>query len=73
MVKKSLCGLTSGEIFDLIGSSGFTAAHAVSISNSIYKKRISDIAQIAKIPRLLKEELMNIAVSGIYLPLASEV
>ena len=73
MVKKSLCGLTSGEIFDFIGSSGFTAAHAVSISNGIYKKRISDISQIAKIPRRLREELLNVAVSGIYLPLASEV
>jgi 23S rRNA (adenine2503-C2)-methyltransferase len=73
MVKKSLCGLTSDEISDFIGSERYNSAHAASISNSIYKKRISDIAQIAKIPRLLKEELMNIAVSGIYLPLASEV
>ena len=40
MVKKNLCGLTADEIFDLIEPSGFTHAHAVSISNSIYKKRI---------------------------------
>ncbi len=73
MVKKSLCGLTSGEIFDFIRSFGFTAVHATSISNSIYKKRISDIAQLAKIPRQLKEVLSNIAVSGIYSPLAEEV
>ena len=73
MVKKSLCGLTSGEIFDFIGSSGFTAVHATTISNSIYKKRISDIAQLAKIPRRLKEVLLNIAISGIYSPLAAEV
>ena len=72
MVKKSLCGLTADEIFDLIGTSGFTAAHAVSITNSIYKKSISDISQILKIPNRLKEELFNIAVSGIFLPLASE-
>ena len=72
MVKKSLCGLTADEIFDLIGPSGFTAAHAVSITNSIYKKSISDISQILKIPKRLKEELFNIAVSGVFLPLASE-
>ena len=69
MVKKSLCGLTADEIFDLIRSSGFTAAHAVSILNSIYKKSISDISHIAENSKRLKEELSNIAVSGIFLPL----
>jgi 23S rRNA (adenine2503-C2)-methyltransferase len=73
MVKKSLCGLTADEIFDLIGPLNFTSSHAVSISNSIYKKCISDISQIAKIPYRLKEELFNIAITGIYLPLDSEV
>jgi 23S rRNA (adenine2503-C2)-methyltransferase len=73
MVKKSLCGLTADEIFDLIGPLNFTSSHAVSISNSIYKKGISDISQIAKISYRLKEELFNIAIAGIYLPLASEV
>jgi 23S rRNA (adenine2503-C2)-methyltransferase len=73
MVKKSLCGLTAEEILDLIRASGFTAAHALLISNSIYKKSISDISDIAKIPNRLKEELSDIAVSGINLPLSSEV
>lgn len=73
MVKKSLCGLTADEIHDLIRASGFTAAHAVSISNSIYKKSIADISHILKIPTRLKKELFNTAISGIYLPLASEV
>ena len=73
MDKKSLCGLTSGEIWDIIGSYGFTAVHATSISNSIYKKRISDIAHLSKIPGRLKEVLSEIAVSGIYPPLAQEV
>jgi 23S rRNA (adenine2503-C2)-methyltransferase len=73
MVTKRLCGLTSDEIFNLIGSFGFTFAHAVSISNSIYKKRISDITQIPGIPHRLKEELLNCADSGIYLPLSAEV
>jgi 23S rRNA (adenine2503-C2)-methyltransferase len=73
MIKKSLCGLNTDEIFDLIGPLNFTTSHAVSISNSIYKKGISDISQIAKIPYRLKEELFNIAIMGTYLPLASEV
>ena len=73
MVKKSLCGLTADEIFDLIRPLNFTSSHAVSISNSIYKKRISNISEMVKIPYRLKEELYNIAATGIYLPLASEV
>ena len=72
MVKKSLCGLTADEIFDLIGPLNFTSSHAVSISNSIYKKGISNISEMVKIPYRLKEELYNIAATGIYLPLASE-
>lgn len=73
MVKKSLCGLTADEIFDLIGPLNFTSSHAISISNSIYKKGISNISEMVKIPYRFKEELFNIAVTGIYLPLASEV
>ncbi|MEI6048555.1 MAG: 23S rRNA (adenine(2503)-C(2))-methyltransferase RlmN [Bacteroidota bacterium] len=73
MVKKSLCGLTSDEIYSLIGPSGFTLSHAVSISNSIYKKRTSEISQITKIPCKLKDELAVIAGSGIFMPVASEV
>jgi 23S rRNA (adenine2503-C2)-methyltransferase len=73
MVKKSLCGLTADEISDLIRPSGFTSAHAVSISNSIYKKGVSNISEIVKIPYRLKDGLFNIAITGIYLPLASEV
>jgi adenine C2-methylase RlmN of 23S rRNA A2503 and tRNA A37 len=65
MGKKNLCGLTSDEISDFIGPDRYSAAHAVAISNSIYKKRISDIEQISKIPRRLKEELMTISVCGI--------
>ena len=72
MVKKSLCGLTADEIFDLIRPLNFTSSHAVSISNSIYKKGILNISEIVKIPYRLKEELYNIAATGIYLPLASE-
>jgi len=73
MVKKSLCGLSADEIFRLIGPSGFTLSHAVSISNSIYKKRTGEISQITKIPKILKDELAANACSGIFMPVASEV
>jgi 23S rRNA (adenine2503-C2)-methyltransferase len=73
MVKKSLCGSTSDEILDLIKPLGFTATHAVLISNGIYKKGISDISQIPKIPSQLKKVLYNKAISGIFFPLACEV
>jgi 23S rRNA (adenine2503-C2)-methyltransferase len=71
MVKKNLCGLTSDEIYDLIRSSGYNVAHAVSISNGIYKKRASEFSKIM-IPLQLRNELMNIAESGIFLPSSSE-
>jgi 23S rRNA (adenine2503-C2)-methyltransferase len=73
MVKQCLFGLTADEIFDLIRHAGFTAANAVSISNSIYKKRISDFSLIPKIPHQLKNELNEIGSIGITLPRASDV
>lgn len=73
MVKKSLCGLSAEEIFSLIGPSGFTLSHAVSISNSIYKKSTGEISQITKIPKKLKEELASDTYIGIFIPVASEV
>lgn len=73
MVKKSLCGLTADEIFLLIGPSGFTLSHAVSISNSIYKKGTGEIIQIAKLPGKLKDELATYACVGIYGPVASSI
>jgi 23S rRNA (adenine2503-C2)-methyltransferase len=72
MVKESLCGLTAEEIFEFIGPE-FTSAHSVSIANSIYKKGISEISEITKIPFKLKEKLMEISSAGIYPPLISEV
>jgi 23S rRNA (adenine2503-C2)-methyltransferase len=73
MVKKILCGSTADEIFDLIKPYGFTPVHAVLISNSIYKKRISDISLFPKIPSRLKGELLNMAVSGIQPAITSVV
>jgi 23S rRNA (adenine2503-C2)-methyltransferase len=72
MVKKSLCGLTADEIQDLIKPAGFTAAHSLIVSNNIYKKGISDISQIGKIPFKLREILSEIAESGIHMPEASQ-
>jgi 23S rRNA (adenine2503-C2)-methyltransferase len=71
--KAALCGLTVEEIYDLIRPSGFTMAHATHIANSIYKKNISDLSLIPNISNKLKLELNNKAVSGIYLPVKSEV
>jgi 23S rRNA (adenine2503-C2)-methyltransferase len=73
MVKKSLCGLSADEIFEIVEPSGFTAGHSVMIANNIYKKRISDILQFDKIPKKLKELLNSISVSGINVPGSSVV
>ena len=73
MVKMNLCGLTANEIFDLIRYFGFTINHAVTISNAVYKKGISDISQIRKISKKLKEKLESIAITGIFMPVASEL
>lgn len=73
MVKKSLCGLTSDEIFNFIESYGFSPAHAVKISNSIFKKHIVDISLIPGIPKKLLTDLSNNARSGISIPVASQI
>lgn len=70
---KSLCGLTADEIYDLISSSGFTRIQAISVSNSVYKKRISEISHFAGIPLRLKEMLLKVAYTGITAPLTLEV
>ena len=71
MVKKSLCGLTADEIFQLIEPSGYKYSHAVLISNSIYKKGITDISGIKGIPKMLKEVVETNACSGIFPPVVS--
>lgn len=73
MVKKNLCGLTVNEILELIEPYGFNSAQALLITNSIFKKGISDISKIQKIPKRLKEVLSEIAVTGIFSPVFSEV
>ncbi|HUX55947.1 MAG TPA: 23S rRNA (adenine(2503)-C(2))-methyltransferase RlmN [Bacteroidales bacterium] len=73
MEKISLCSLTADEIFHLIGPSGYTMAHAVSITNSVYKKNACEISQIIKIPKKLKAELSIDTCIGIFKPVKSEV
>jgi 23S rRNA (adenine2503-C2)-methyltransferase len=73
MSENNLCGLTDEEIFRIIKPYGFTSAHAVSISNGIYKKRITDISQINKIPKKLKTFLESNTRTGIFMPVAAEV
>ena len=73
MDKESLCGLTADEILHLIEPSGFSISHAISICNSIYKKRTGEISQITKISRKLKDELTLNTIIGIFKPVVSEV
>jgi 23S rRNA (adenine2503-C2)-methyltransferase len=66
MVKNNLSGLTAYEIYELIKPSGFTYSHAVSISNSLYKKRLKDFSDFPKIPGKLKSMLINQAETGFF-------
>ncbi len=68
MVDRNICGLTAGEIFDLINQEGFTMKHAISVSNEIYKRHNSDISLYEKIPKKLRELLSNKAETGIFFP-----
>jgi 23S rRNA (adenine2503-C2)-methyltransferase len=68
MNKKSICGLSAEEICLYIGGSVFNYANAVSITNSIYKKRTREIAHINGIPKKLKEDLDRDFSIGIFDP-----
>lgn len=69
MIKSTLCGMTAEEIRSLAGLNPF---HALSIANSLYKKRINNILLYPGIPKRIKEELNNRFYPGIYEPSASE-
>ena len=68
----SICGLTAEEIFILVTLWGYKMSHAVSISNSVYKKRINDFSHITNIPKKLKEELKSVSYPGLFPPLSYE-
>jgi 23S rRNA (adenine2503-C2)-methyltransferase len=73
MGKLELCGLTSDEIFNLIGPGGFTLRHAVSVSNAVYKKRVTAVSEIPRIPKSLISFLEENFCIGLYPPHLTEV
>jgi 23S rRNA (adenine2503-C2)-methyltransferase len=72
MIKTGICGLTAGDIFDLISPSGFSRADSVSVSNSIYKKKASGFRDM-RLSSRLKEKLEEIAGTGIFQPVSCEI
>jgi 23S rRNA (adenine2503-C2)-methyltransferase len=73
MARKNLIGLSAFEISALIGPAGFNALHAASIAHSIYKKRITDIGLINKVPGKLKDLLNENFCTGLFPPVGSEL
>ena len=73
MAKKSLIGLSVAEIAGIIGPAGFNIKHSVSVAQSIYKKGITDIRLINKIPNKLKEMMNEYFSTGVFPPVESEL
>jgi 23S rRNA (adenine2503-C2)-methyltransferase len=73
MEKITLCGLTAEEISGLIETEGFNLRHAAVISNSIYKKKASSLADIVSLPLKLRNYLDSVADTGLYEPVTSVV
>lgn len=64
----NLVGITAAELYDLIKPEGFNISHAVSITNSLYKKRIADLSLIKGIPKRLSFLLSTFAKISIFDP-----
>jgi 23S rRNA (adenine2503-C2)-methyltransferase len=73
MKKTNLVGLSISDIYDLIKAEECDYSHAAAITNSIYKKRITDLSMISKIPKRFQSYLGGIAITSIYEPIATEV
>jgi 23S rRNA (adenine2503-C2)-methyltransferase len=73
MIKKSLCGLTPQDLLKLLGTSGATHSHAVSILKTIYKEKTGDISKVTNIPKQIKSELVDKTYGGIFQPIGSAV
>ncbi len=73
MDKKKLCGLTPGDILQVAEIPGLTIPAVISVTNSLYKKRIRDIREFPKISGKLKHQLEEIFITGIYNPESSVV
>lgn len=70
---KSLCGLTSDEIFDLIEPYGYSEKNALAIANGIYKSNTQDFSGFKGISKRLKALLESETVMGILPPLQSDI
>jgi 23S rRNA (adenine2503-C2)-methyltransferase len=64
--------MTSDELNVLIAQHGFQNVHAVKILLAIYRKGVTQLSQIAGIPKSLKELLLSGFSTGIYSPVKSE-
>jgi len=73
MKKKNLVGLSASDIYELIRPEAYNLSHASAIANSIYKKRITDLSRISKIPVKLQRYLGTIAQPFLHEPLGTEV
>lgn len=66
MVRKGLNGLTVDEIFELIVPDGFSFSHAISIANSLYKRKLRSAEDFPKIPGKLRSFLQARAETGFF-------
>jgi 23S rRNA (adenine2503-C2)-methyltransferase len=73
MIRRNLLGMTAEDILALISPSGYKLSDAVSIAVNIYKKRITEISELPKTGKSLKELLMASATVGFFSPVASEI
>ena len=73
MKKSDLCGYNVNEIHNLIQPAGFNYSHALKISNSLYKKRISEFQDISNIPKKLIEFLSAKYSPGFFKPVTSQL
>lgn len=71
MNKTSLCGLSVEEIFKIIQPGGFTRAHALKISNLIYKRGARDLSAANGLSGKLRNFLSQISQTGLYPPVSS--
>ena len=72
MDNRSLCGMDTDEIADLIKDGGFTYSHAIIVAGLLYRKGGAALEKSTKIPQRLKKYLSEISQTGIYLPVRSE-
>jgi len=73
MNKKILYGQTVDEISCMISDAGFGYNYATVITNSIYKKRITDLTRVSKLPSALRLYLTQISSTAIDTPVASDI